>query len=157
MRKSIVTFICIFIFFIGACSDKAHDFAGFSLDIRSGMLYVILYDGHGSTYRTTIEADDMEVKMPDWGKGTIMTISIIKDKRTVLQFTRSYVDGHMTKEEAEDRFGPLTRVLSPFQIGVIVICSIILSVILLSAVLNLLGKKKKSHSEMSNKTNQPSQ
>ena len=81
------------------------------LEIRSGILYVSVYDG--STYKTTIEADDITVIKPaeDGQGGTVSTATIMRNQHPVMYFSRSYVqEMNMTKEEVEEKFGPVTRV-----------------------------------------------
>lgn len=81
------------------------------LEIRSGILYVSVYDG--STYKTTIEADDITVITPaeDGQGGTVSTATIMRNQHPVMYFSRSYVEEmNMTKEEVEKKFGPVTRV-----------------------------------------------
>ena len=44
------------------------------LVIKSGILYVVVYDG--SVYKTTIEADSIIVDRPEFGKGTVVGVNI---------------------------------------------------------------------------------
>ena len=79
------------------------------LEIRTGILYVTVYDG--TTYKTTIEADEIYVERPEHGTGTVSTAYIKKDHETVMIFSRSYVqETNMTKKEIEEEFGPVTIV-----------------------------------------------
>ena len=79
------------------------------LVIKSGILYVVVYDG--SVYKTAIEADSIIVDRPEFGKGTVSTAEIRKDNQTVMFFSRSQVeDSNMTQEEVEEKFGPVIKV-----------------------------------------------
>lgn len=79
------------------------------LEIRSGILYVKVYDG--TTYKTAIEADEITVERPEPGKGTVSTATILKDRQVVMYFSRSAVqETNMTKKEVEEKFGPVTIV-----------------------------------------------
>lgn len=79
------------------------------LVIKSGILYVVVYDG--SVYKTTIEADSIIVDRPEFGKGTVSTAEIRKDNQTVMFFSRSQVeDSNMTQKEVEEKFGPVIKV-----------------------------------------------
>ena len=95
-------------------ADVSESVVDVILEIRSGILYVKLYKG--PTYKTTIEADEITVDRPDIGSGkggTIVSAVVLKDHKEVEALDRSYVEGqHMTREEAEKKFGTLTRVLS---------------------------------------------
>jgi len=82
------------------------------LEIRSGILYVTVYDG--TTYKTTIEADEISVLRPEFGRGTVSTATIYKDHQEVAYFSRSYVqETNMTKKEIEEEFGPVKIVATP--------------------------------------------
>ena len=82
------------------------------LEIRSGILYVTVYDG--TTYKTTIEADEISVLRPEFGSGTVSTATIYKDHQEVAFFSRSYVqETNMTKKEIEEEFGPVKIVATP--------------------------------------------
>ena len=75
--------------------------------IISGVLYVEVYDG--TLYKTTVEADEISVVRPEPGRGTVSTAEIRKDHRTVMYFSRSYVqESNMTQAEVEEEFGPVT-------------------------------------------------
>ena len=79
------------------------------LVIKSGILYVVVYDG--SVYKTAIEADSIIVDRPEFGKGTVSTAEIRKDNQTVMFFSRSQVeDSNMTQKEVEEKFGPVIKV-----------------------------------------------
>lgn len=79
------------------------------LVIKSGILYVVVYDG--SVYKTAIEADSIIVDRPEFGKGTVSTAEIRKDNQTVMFFSRSQVEAsNMTQEEVEEKFGPVIKV-----------------------------------------------
>ena len=82
------------------------------LEIRSGILYVIVYDG--TIYKTTIEADEISVLRPEPGRGTVSTATIYKDHQEIAHFSRSYVqETNMTKKEIEEEFGPVKIVVTP--------------------------------------------
>ena len=82
------------------------------LEIRSGILYVTVYDG--TTYKTTIEADEISVLRPEFGQGTVSTATIYKDHQEIAYFSRSAVqETNMTKKEIEEHFGPVKIVVTP--------------------------------------------
>ena len=90
-------------------ADVEGDVPGVRLQIRSGILYVIVY---GGTYKTTIEADEISVIRPESGNGTVSTAIIYKDHQKVLSFSRSSLEEtYMTKDEIEERFGPVKIVV----------------------------------------------
>ena len=93
-------------------ADVEGDVPGVRLEIRSGILYVIVYDG--TIYKTTIEADEISVLRPEPGRGTVSTATIYKDHQEIAYFSHSYVEEtNMTKKEIEEEFGPVKIVVTP--------------------------------------------
>ena len=133
-RKLIISFMCVLIVFISACSnstDKVEYVADVTLEIRSGTLYVTPYKG--PTYRTFIKADDITVLRPDIGSGqggSMCSATVLKDNKTVATFDRSYVsDIKVTRAQLEEHFGPVVRVLSPFELTVVILLFLVLCTI----------------------------
>ena len=93
-------------------ADVEEYVAAVKLEIRSGILYVIVYDG--TIYKTTIEADEISVLRPEPGRGTVSWATIYKDHQEIAHFSRSYVEEtNMTKKEIEEEFGPVKIVVTP--------------------------------------------
>ena len=131
-RKLILVCMCVLIVLISACSNRLYKkerVADVTLEIRFGKLYVTL--NNGPTYKTSLEADDISALRPEFGRGTVSTAYILKDAQTVAVFSRSYVDdSKITKEDLENEFGHVTRVLSPLETvfvatGSVIVCIVV--------------------------------
>ena len=86
------------------------------LEIRSGILYVSVYDG--STYKTTIEADDITVIKPaeDGQGGTVSTATIMRNQHPVMYFSRSYVQYTLTsKDLSKVDYSPIVKKLYKYN------------------------------------------
>lgn len=156
IRKLILPLMCVLIVLISACSNSTYKsentadlcvgVADVTMEIRGGILYVTPYNG--PTYRTSVKADDISVLRPEIGTGhggSMCSATVLKDGATVATFDRSYVDSSkITKSELEVHFGHVTRVLSPFEMIVVISVSIFLCLIAIGTRSSFLGKRKKN-------------
>lgn len=96
---------------ISGKADVEESIADWKLEIRSGILYITVYDG--TIYKTRIEADEISVLRPTFDEGgTVCTATLYKDHKEVDIINRSYVDDYnVTEEDLEERVGPVTKVV----------------------------------------------
>ena len=155
IRILILPLMCVLIVLISACSNSTYKsentadlcvgVADVTMEIRGGILYVTPYKG--PTYRTSVKADDISVLRPEIGTGkggSMCSATVLKDGATVATFDRSYVDSSkITKSDLEIHFGHVTRVLSPFEMIVVISVSIFLCVIAIGTGSSFIGKRKK--------------
>lgn len=93
---------------ISGKADVEESIADWKLEIRSGILYITVYDG--TIYKTQIEADEISVLRPESGRGTVCTATLYKDHKEVDIINRSYVDDYnVTEEDLEEIVGPVTK------------------------------------------------
>ena len=95
---------------ISGKADVEESIADWKLEIRSGILYITVYDG--TIYKTRIEADEISVLRPESGMGTVCTATLYKDHKEVDIINRSYVDSYeVTEGQLEEQVGPVSKVV----------------------------------------------